>query len=82
MKAYNKRIECIASWDTRGSVTPIRFKFHDKVYGHIEICYKNINKHAGNPMHCFSCVATSKGKKFPCELRYEVNTCFWYLYKI
>lgn len=82
MKAYNEPIECIATWDIRGNITPVRFRFKDKTYGHIQIRYKTVNKHAGNPMRNFTCVASSEGKEYSCELRYELNTCLWRLYKI
>lgn len=82
MKAYYERIECMAVWGKDGSINPIRFKFKGKVYGHIQIKYMNANKHAGNVMYEYTCIASCEGQEHPCELRYELSTCIWYLYKI
>ncbi|WP_113675450.1 hypothetical protein [Vallitalea guaymasensis] len=82
MKVYLKKINCLAWSNKEGNIEPIRFDFKGKTYGHIQILYHTTNKIAGNPQHIFGCIAECNNRKYECELRYEVKTCIWYLYKI
>lgn len=82
MKVYYEKINCLAWSDRQGNIEPIRFRFKENVYGHIQILYHTTNNHAGNLIHIFGCIAECTGKRYECELRFEISTCIWYLYKI
>ena len=39
-------------------------------------------KFAGNPMYRYTCRGIIAGKERQFELKFEVNTCKWYLFKV
>ena len=46
------------------------------------IIYKDIEKLAGNPMLVFRCDGCLNGSIRQFEIKYELSTCKWILYKI
>jgi hypothetical protein len=80
-------IESIA-WFTRDGIPhPLRFRIQaeDKTYRVVKvsrIITRQEEKVAGNRMLIFRCQSEINGSLKIFELKYEINTCKWYLYKI
>jgi hypothetical protein len=77
----------VYSWtDIEGGIHPEKLKLEESD----EIKELNIDKVvtvtkeklAGNPMLVFCCQSAMRGVVRPYELKYELNTCKWVLYKI
>ncbi len=87
MKLLRKPIEVIAIFDIEGNPTPIKFRFLDEgeevlVVKVDKVLKKDIDKFAGNRMIKYTCESCIRGEAKPFELRYEVDSCRWYLYKV
>lgn len=86
MKVVARPITVYSWTDPQGKIHPEKLKLEDKD----EIKELNIDKVvtitkeklAGNPMLVFSCQSVMRGVLRPYELKYELNTCKWMLYKI
>jgi hypothetical protein len=87
MKVYMRPIESIVWFTREGFPHPLRYRIQteDKTYRVIKIkriITRTEEKIAGNRMLIFRC----EGEINKClkifELKYEINTCKWYLYKI
>jgi len=87
MKIVAKSIEVISWTDTKGNIKPVRFKITkedesssvvriDKV-----ICVDK-EKLAGNHMLVFKCQSVIKEVERLYELKYEISSCKWILFKI
>lgn len=87
MKVYMRPIESIV-WFTRDGIPhPLRYRIRaeDSTYQTVKIgrvIARTEEKTAGNRMLIFRCEAEINGLIKICELKYELNTCKWYLYKI
>jgi hypothetical protein len=87
MKCVRKPIEVIAVFDMEGNPVPIKFRCMDEqqeraVIKVDKIVRKDLDRFAGNRMIKYSCESLIQGQLKPFEIRYEVDTCKWYLYKI
>jgi F420-dependent methylenetetrahydromethanopterin dehydrogenase len=87
MKVLMKPVKMIAMNEESGVITPIRFKMENKELGYITIKIDNIilrseEKLAGNRMLIFRCQSDLHGLLYDFELKYEVSTCKWFLYKM
>lgn len=87
MKQYMKPVEMIAVSDAEGKFTPIKFKFkhldgHYDVYKIDQVLLQQQEIHAGNKMLFFDCMASMFDKPLRLQLKYEVKTCKWWLYKM
>lgn len=82
-----KSVEMIAWFTKDGSPTPIKYKLYledntvavikiDKIISRCE------EKLAGNRMLIFCCQSVINGVEKIYELKYEINTCKWFIYKI
>ena len=86
MKTLMKPVRMLA-WSTRdGIVTPLRFLWKDgkrtrniRIHRIVE---RYEDKFAGNRMLGFRCQEWIDGEEKVFELKFEVKTCIWYLYKI
>lgn len=89
MKVLMKPIEMIA-WFTRdGKPNPIRYKIvkeyedGDNIIINVDrIITRAEEKLAGNRMIVFKCQSVFDGTEKLYELKYEINTCKWFLYKM
>ncbi|NLK95242.1 MAG: hypothetical protein GX275_08640 [Clostridiales bacterium] len=87
MKVLAKPIDMIAWFKDSGKLNPIKFRLEGED-GTIKIIkinkiIKTANeKIAGNPMQIFTCTAIINGVEKIFELKYEVEKCRWYLFKI
>lgn len=82
MKVVMKPIEMIAWFDVPGTPRPIRFRHDGNVVKVEQIIRLSDEKIAGNRMKIFECQSQVHGQMKHFELKYEMNTCKWYLYKI
>lgn len=87
MKLLRKPVEVIAWFDDEGNTRPIKLRFLNEeeeraVIKVNRVIKKDIDKFAGNKMIKYTCETYINGESRPFELRYELDTCRWYLYKI
>lgn len=87
MKCIRKPIEVIALFDLEGNPAPIKFRCHDEeeemtVIKVDKVLKRDVDRFAGNRMIRYTCQSLLEGQLKPFEIRYEVDTCKWYLYKI
>lgn len=87
MKVIEKPIEMIASFDVKGNPTPIRFRLEteDESYQVIKIdkvIDRSLVKCYGDHMIVFHCQSIIGSLEKRYEVRYELNTCKWLLYKM
>ncbi|WP_035214272.1 hypothetical protein [Desulfitobacterium hafniense] len=86
MKVMMQPLEMIAHFNDQGIPRPLKFKayFEDSpvVIAVDKIISKSEEKLAGNPMLIFRCQSISNGLLKIYELKYELHTCKWFLYKM
>lgn len=87
MKVVAKSVEMVAWFDKEGIPHPVRFRFHKEDQSHAivkvdRVINRNLEKFAGNKMIVFNCVSDLVGVSRPFQLKYELNTCKWILFKI
>jgi hypothetical protein len=87
MKVMNHPIEMIAYTDGRGEIRPIRFRLQIgdeplKVIKIDRILQRHVEKLAGNKMLLFRCQSLDGGVERLFEIKYELGTCKWFLYKM
>lgn len=79
-------IEMVARFNKHGLPRPVKFKalFEDipLVISVDQIILKSEEKLAGNPMLIFRCQSVINGLLKIYELKYELSTCKWFLYKM
>ncbi|MCB8816034.1 hypothetical protein [Desulfosporosinus shakirovi] len=86
MKILMQPIEMIAWFTLEGSPNPIRYKMtsadaSNAVVKVDRILTRSEEKLAGNRMIIFRCQSELNGLLKLYELKYELNTCKWFLYK-
>jgi len=87
MKVMAKPIEMIAWFTEDGTPKPVRFKIKNAdesvtVINVDRVIFKDLEKLAGNKMLLFRCQSIINDIDKIYELKYEINTCKWMLYKI
>ncbi|NMB97378.1 MAG: hypothetical protein GYA02_12345 [Clostridiaceae bacterium] len=87
MKTYMKTIRMISVTEEDGVLTPLKFQLKSKDEGRITVKVDNVilrneEKLAGNKMLIYRCQSQVNGMLRVFELKYEVSTCKWYLYKM
>lgn len=87
MKVVMKPIEMIAFFAKEGILTPIRYRFlneeeHYTVIKVDRVIHRTEEKIAGNPMINYRCQSVIEGFEKIYELKYEIKTCKWFLFKI
>jgi hypothetical protein len=75
-------IEMVAKFDQSGILTPVRFKYGDQVFNVDKVLNVCEEKLAGNKMKIFSCQSEIDGKLTRYEIKFELQTCKWFLYKM
>ena len=81
MKMIMAPVEMIAKFKD-GNPTPVRFKYEGKVIDVEQIVSVSKEILAGNPMKIYSCQSEIDGKLRRYELKFELQTCKWFLYKM
>lgn len=87
MKILAWPIEVIAWFDDKGSPTPLRLKLKNidetsMVLRIDRIIQWDREKVAGNIMYVFKCQSVVENVVKVYELKYELSTCKWVLYKM
>lgn len=87
MKIIAKPIDMVCWFEKTGIPHPVRFKItaedeSEKVIKVDRVIAMDKEKLAGNEMLTFKCQSTIKNVQRPFELKYELRTCRWMLYKI
>lgn len=85
MKVVAKPIDMVA-WFDKDGIHPTRFKIEGKEGNEVvkirKIIKKDLEKFASNPMLVFTCESEINGQLKPYEIKYEINTMKWILFKI
>jgi hypothetical protein len=87
MKIVAQPIEMVSYTDERGTIKPIRFRMQIsdepmQVIKIDKIIVKDLEKLAGNLMIVYKCQSLIGDTVKPFEIKYELSTCKWILYKI
>lgn len=86
MKVICKPVDMIAWFEKNGKIHPLKFKLTDNEENQVikidHVQSVQLEKLAGNPMYVFDCQSQIKGLSKIYQLKYEVATCKWFLYKI
>jgi hypothetical protein len=87
LKVVAKPIEMVAWFTKEGIPHPVKFRTQkeDKSYSTVKIdkvIHTEKEKLAGNHMFVFRCQSEINGAVRPFELKYEIGTCKWMLWKI
>jgi len=87
MKVLALPIEVVSYTDNKGVIKPIRFRVQVKdeamkVIKIDKVICKETEKLAGNLMIVYKCQSLIDNVLRQFELKYELNTCRWMLYKI
>lgn len=79
-------IEMVARFNEHGIPRPVKFKARFEgvpiVISIDKIILKTEEKLAGNPMIIFRCQSAINGLLKVFEIKYELSTCKWFLYKM
>lgn len=85
MKVVSKSIDVIACFEKDGVVKPLRFRINEdeeeKVIKISRVVNREIEKLAGNVMEKFVCIASVNGVERIFEIKYELLTKKWILFK-
>lgn len=87
MKVLMKSVDMICLSSSDGVITPLKFKFKDEDEGARVIRIDRIidrkeEKLAGNRMLVFTVQSTLDGIERVFEMKYEMKSFKWYLYKL
>ncbi len=86
MKAIAKPIDVIAWFTEDGTPSPIRFRINTDESKQVikvdRVVFMQREKLAGNPMLVFRCQSLIDNIDKVYELKYEINTCKWLLWKM
>lgn len=83
MKIRMTAIDMICSFAADGIPTPIRWRIPDKPPVHVDrIAERRQEKIAGIPTLIYRCQSIIGDREWVYELKFEIPTHRWYLYKI
>ncbi len=86
MKVVCKPIEMIAWFEKDGKVHPIKFRLKEDDQNQVipieRIRCVKLEKLAGNQMYVFECESHFNNILKIFEIKYEMDTCKWMLFKI
>lgn len=87
MKVVAKPIEVVSYTDDKGDLRPLRFRIQNedqttKVIKIDKVITKETEKLAGNYMLVFKCQSLIDNIQRIFEIKYELQTCKWMLFKI
>ncbi|MFZ5968739.1 MAG: hypothetical protein ACOYVK_16415 [Bacillota bacterium] len=86
MKVVAKPIDVVCWFDKEG-IHPVRFRLResediDMVIKIDKVTSKHLEKLAGNKMMVFDCQSIVNHKEQKYQIKYELDTCHWILFKI
>jgi hypothetical protein len=79
MKVINKPIDVIAVFYSNGNMKPLRFRVDNKAVPVGRIMKQYDERTAGNIRKCFVCI---NNEALVYEIKYEISTGRWVLFKI
>jgi hypothetical protein len=87
MKVVAKPIQVVSWTDEKGNVNPVRFKITNEDESNSVVRIDKVitidkEKLAGNYMLVFKCQSVVNGADKLYEIKYELSTCKWILFKI
>lgn len=87
MKIVAKAIDMVAWTNKAGFINPVRFRVTDEeqneqVIKIDKVILRDTEKYNGNLMYLYKCQSCFNGIIKPFELKYELSTCKWMLWKI
>jgi hypothetical protein len=86
MKVLGLPIEMIAWFNEGGVPTPMKFKMNRETPPLVikvdKVISKEVEKFAGNQMYLYRCQSFINDLERVYELKYEVRTCKWMLFKM
>ena len=82
MKILMTPITVLAHFEEDGTPHPLRFKLNDDAIRIEQVVSVTEEKLAGNKMLCFRCQSEIDGVLKPYEIKFEVVTCKWFLFKM
>lgn len=82
MKILMTPVEVLAHFEENGTPHPLRFKLNDKELKIEQVVSMTEEKLAGNRMLVFRCQSEIGGELKPFEIKFELGTCKWFLYKM
>ena len=82
MKTQMTPIKVLAHFEENGTPHPLRFKLTDEEIKIEQVVSTTEEKQAGNKMLCFRCQSEIDGELRPFEIKFELGTCKWFLWKM
>ncbi|WP_454052941.1 hypothetical protein [Clostridium sp. Marseille-Q7071] len=85
MKVVAQPIDMVAWFDSDGEIHPVKFRIVDETTEVVKInkiICKEKEKLAGNLMMIFRCQSIINDKEKIYEIKYDLNSCKWILFKI
>ena len=87
MKILNKPIRVISVTEQDGSITPLKFQYTNERKEVKTVQLSNVHgkteeKLGGSKIFTYKCSMLKNKEEVIFELRYEVNNCRWFLYKL
>ncbi|HCQ88944.1 MULTISPECIES: hypothetical protein [unclassified Clostridium] len=85
MKVVAQPIDMVAWFDSDGEIHPVKFRIVDETTEVVKInkiICKEKEKLAGNLMIIFRCQSIINNKEKIYEIKYDLNSCKWILFKI
>ena len=87
MKVVNKPVEMICKINREGQIMPVKFRLIGEEESWVEIkvdqvITKQLNKLAGNRIWVYDCQSVINSTIKTYQLRYEIDTCRWQLFKM
>ena len=87
MKILMKSVDMICLSSSRGEIRPLKFRIQEdtgesRIVKIDRIISKKEEKIAGNPMLVFVVQSVMDGTERIYEMKYEIRTSRWYLYKL
>lgn len=87
MKVINKNIDLLCWFDKKGTPHPLKLRLTNEdgistVIKIQKVIKKDTEKLAGNRMLVFTCQSIINNTLRCFELKYEIDTCKWFLFKI
>lgn len=87
MKILTKPIEVVSVTDFKGNITPVRFKYLDEQESNVvikidRVIFSEKERLAGNYMMLYRCRSLIDDVEKVYEIKYELASCKWILYKM
>lgn len=82
MKILSTPITVLAHFELDGTPHPIRFKHAGQEIRIEQVLSMTEEKLAGNRMMIFRCQSEIDGALKPFEIKFEIGTCKWFLWKM